>query len=351
MINKPKVLFLYTEIAEYFLAACSALAEKAEVFIVRWPINSAAPFEFEVPKGVHILERQQYDTPALIQKAKEIQPDVVFCSGWMDKGYLKVVKALSEETVTVITLDNHWKGNLKQRIASLGAQYSFLKYFKYAWVPGAKQKEYAQRLGFPEDNIYKGFYTANLERFNGVFDQSRPSKQTIYPKRFLYLGRYVAYKGIFDLWKGFEQYRNQGGTWELICAGTGDQWDSRAIAEGIEHVGFVQPQDIPKLIEKSGAYVLPSHEEPWGVSVHEMAAAGLPLLLSQEVGSISTFLEEGKNGFSFPQKAPELIAAAMFSIEKMSDGELLKMGEISHEKGNYINANNWVNTVLKIIED
>ena len=67
-----------------------------------------------------------------------------------------------------------------------------------------------------------------------------------------------------------------------------------------------------------------------------------PLLLSQEVGSISTFLEEGKNGFSFPQKAPELIAAAaMFSIEKMSDGELLKMGEISHEKGNYINANNW----------
>ena len=41
----------------------------------------------------------------------------------------------------------------------------------------------------------------------------------------------------------------------------------------------------------------------------------------------------------------------MFSIEKMSDGELLKMGEISHEKGNYINANNWVNTVLKIIED
>ena len=94
MINKPKVLFLYTEIAEYFLAACSALAEKAEVFIVRWPINSAAPFEFEVPKGVHILERQQYDTPALIQKAKEIQPDVVFCSGWMDNRLFESGKSL-----------------------------------------------------------------------------------------------------------------------------------------------------------------------------------------------------------------------------------------------------------------
>ena len=348
-MSKPNVLFLYTEMAEYFLAACSALAEKAEVFIVRWPINSEAPFEFEVPKGVHILERQQYDTPALIQKAKEIQSDVVFCSGWMDKGYLKLVKALSEETVTVITLDNYWKGNLKQRIASLGAQYSFLKYFKYAWVPGEKQKEYAQRLGFPEDNIYTGFYIANVERFNRVFDQSRLSKQTNYPKRFLYLGRYVAYKGIFDLWKGFEQYRNQGGTWELICAGTGDQWDNRMELEGMRHLGFIQPQNIPKLIEQSGAYVLPSHEEPWGVSVHEMAAAGMPLLLSVAVGSKETFLQEGVNGFGFKTHGVEEITQAMHKLEAMDSEALLRMSSKSNAIGQHINQGSWLTTILEII--
>tara|TARA_B110000879_G_scaffold167590_1_gene216710 strand:- start:68 stop:1129 length:1062 start_codon:yes stop_codon:yes gene_type:complete len=349
LTKKPKVLFLYTEIAEYFVAACMTLAEKAEVFIIRWPVNSEAPFEFKVPEGVHIIDRNQYGTSALIKKVKELKPDVIFCSGWIDKGYLKVVKEFSGQIPTVLSMDNHWKGTPKQQIGSLVAQYTFLKDFDFAWVPGAKQVDYAKRLGFSEDKIYTGFYTANVERFNQVYDNSSNSKQTTYPKRFLYLGRYTEHKGIFDLWQGYKQYKKQGGTWELICAGTGDQWDSRVKSEGISHLGFKQPEEIPALIEQSGAYILPSHFEPWGVSVHEMAAAGLPLLLSEEVGSNDAFLTEGKNGFSFPQKSPDQIAEAMLRIEKMSDIELLKMGKVSHQKGNAINTQNWAETVFEIL--
>ena len=349
MTKKTKVLFLYTEIADYFLSACVALAEKSEVFIVRWPVNSEAPFEFELPNGVHLIDRENYDTKALIKKVKEIQPNMIFCSGWIDKGYLKVVKQFSGEVPTVITLDNHWRGTLKQRIACLAAEYSFLKYFQYVWVPGVKQVEYADRLGFSSAKIHTGFYTANLERFNQVYDNFINSKRTTYPKRFLYLGRYVAHKGIFDLWQGYKQYKEQGGTWELICAGTGNQWDNRVELEGISHLGFKQPEEIPALIEQSGAYILPSHFEPWGVSVHEMAAAGLPLLLSKEIGSIDTFLKEGENGFSFPQRSPECIAKAMHSIEKLSVAELCKMGALSHQKGNAINTENWVQTVFEIL--
>ena len=346
---RPRVIFLYTEIADYFLAACAALAEEAEVFIVRWPVNDEAPFELTMPKGVHLIERNQYDTPTLIKKVKEIEPDVIFCSGWIDKGYLKVVKEYSGVIPTVVSLDNHWRGTLKQRIACLAAQHSFLNYFDFAWVPGAKQFGYAQRLGFSKDKIYTGFYTANLERFNQVYDNSINSKRTTYPKRFLYLGRYVARKGIFDLWQGYKHYKEQGGTWELICAGTGDQWNNRVALEGIAHLGFKQPEEIPALIEQSSAYILPSHFEPWGVSVHEMAAAGLPLLLSKEIGSIDTFLKEGENGFSFSQKSPECIAKAMHSIEKLSAAELCKMGALSHQKGNAINTENWVQTVFEIL--
>ena len=120
-------------------------------------------------------------------------------------------------------------------------------------------------------------------------------------------------------------------------------------SDGISHLGFKQPEEIPALIEQIGAYILPSHFEPWGVSVHEMAAAGLPLLLSEEVGSNDAFLTEGKNGFSFPQKSPDQIAVAMLRIEKMSDTELLKMGKVSHQKGSVINTQNWVQTVLEIL--
>jgi glycosyltransferase involved in cell wall biosynthesis len=350
LTKKPKVLFLYTEIAEYFVAACRALAQNAEVYIIRWPVNSEAPFEFKVPQGVHIIDRNQYDTKALNKKVKEIQPNVIFCSGWIDKGYLKVVKEFSGQIPTVLSMDNHWKGTPKQQIGSLVAQYTFLKDFDFAWVPGAKQVDYAKRLGFSDNQIFTGYYTANVERFNAVYEKSKHAKIEDYPKSFLYVGRYIKHKGVFDLWEAFKNYRNSGGSWNLICAGTGDQWENRIEFEGISHLGFIQPEEIPALIELSGVYILPSHFEPWGVSVHEMAAAGLPLLLSEEVGSNNVFLTEGENGFSFPQKSPDQIAEAMLRIEKMSDIELLKMGALSHQRGNSINTENWVKTVFKIME-
>ena len=67
------------------------------------------------------------------------------------------------------------------------------------------------------------------------------------------------------------------------------------------------------------------------------------------MGSNDAFLTEGKNGFSFPQKSPDQIAVAMLRIEKMSDTELLKMGKVSHQKGSVINTQNWVQTVLEIL--
>ena len=351
MIVKPKVLFLYTEIAEYLISACSSLSMQADVFIIRWPVNEEAPFAINIPEEIKIIERNQLSSQQLIEVVRTIKPDAVFCSGWVDKGYLKVVKELYGSVPTVVSMDNHWKGSLKQLIACLGAQYSFLKYFDYAWVPGDKQVNYAKNLGFKQNQIFTGFYIANLKRFNDCYEQFKVSKKANYPKQFLYLGRYVERKGIFDLWNAFENYRAAGGKWNLCCAGTGDQWENRIQSEGIEHIGFVQPNKIPKLIESSGAYILPSHIEPWGVSVQEMAAAGLPLLLSEEVGALDAFLSEGKNGFSFAQKSPEEIVKVMHLIEGMSDEQLLDMGEISHQKGNEINTQNWVSTILKIVQD
>jgi len=347
--KKKKVLFLYTEMADYFMAACEALAEKAEVYIIRWPVNIEAPFEFKVPNGVHLIDRNQYDTIALIKKAKEIQPNVIFCSGWIDKGYLKVVKEFSGQVPTVLSMDNQWKGNPKQQIASLVAQYTILKYFDFAWVPGTKQVVYAKRLGFSDHQIFTGYYTANVERFNAVYEKSKLAKNENYPKSFLYVGRYIKHKGVFDLWEAFRNYRNSGGSWSLICAGTGDQWESRIEFEGISHLGFIQPPELSKLIERSGAYILPSHFEPWGVSVHEMACAGLPLILSKEIGSIDMFLAEGENGYSFGNKNIDQLTNAMLAIDKLSELELIDMGIKSSFLGNQINSENWVQTVLEIL--
>src|SRR5688572_27242054 len=55
-----KIVFLYTELAGYFLACVEALSKNAEVMIVRWPVNKEAPFQFSTPGSVKIYNRNEW---------------------------------------------------------------------------------------------------------------------------------------------------------------------------------------------------------------------------------------------------------------------------------------------------
>jgi glycosyltransferase involved in cell wall biosynthesis len=54
-----------------------------------------------------------------------------------------------------------------------------------------------------------------------------------------------------------------------------------------------------KEIKNSGCLILPSLHEPWGMVVHEFSAAGLPLILSDQVGSRFSYLINNENGYLF----------------------------------------------------
>ena len=47
---------------------------------------------------------------------------------------------------------------------------------------------------------------------------------------------------------------------------------------------FIQPENLEK-VKNAGCFVLPSLKDNWGVVVHEFAAAGLPLIISDGVGA------------------------------------------------------------------
>lgn len=348
--NKPSVVFLYTELADYFIAACVALEKVARVTIVRWPVAKEAPFKFDnISSDIKLLDRDGLNDTELLQQVQQAKPDVIFCSGWIDKGYLSVVAAYSGKIPTVVSFDNHWAGSLRQQVAIRIAKYTFLKHFSHAWVPGSPQVDYAKKLGFKGTSIFEGFYTANTTRFNTVFESLKTFRKKQNPKRFLYLGRYVKHKGIFDLWEAFRQYRTNGGDWELWCVGTGAEWDNRVEYEGITHFGFKQPHEIAEIVKDTGVYVLPSHFEPWGVSVHEMAAAGMPLILSEKIGSGSQFLNDGENGFRFKHGDVSGILKCLEHFDKMNDNERYLMSEKSNQLAKSITQDSWVRTIEHIL--
>lgn len=344
---KAKVVFLYTEIAGYFLACVEELSKSCDVLIVRWPVNKEAPFNFSSQSTVKIIDRNEYAESDLTKIVHEFQPDIVVCSGWLDKGYLKIAKSFLKKIPVVVSLDNHWTGSIKQRIASLLSPFYLKNRFTHAWVPGQPQEIYARKLGFGS-NILLNFYCADTPLFNKIFEHTFSGKKEKFPHRFLYVARYVEHKGIFEMWKAFSEFSQETNSdWELWCLGTGDQWENRMLHPKISHLGFVQPNEMEKYIQQSGVYILPSKFEPWGVSLQEFAVCGFPLLVSDKVGSATKFLKE--NGIQFEAGNVEEIKNAFKIMASKSDTKLLEIGSKSHTLGMTLTPADWTKNLLSLL--
>ncbi len=349
-MTSKKILFLYTEIAEYFLAAVEELSRRAELHIVRFPVNKEAPFEFRKLPKVKFYDRNKFTDENLIKKLQEINPDLLIVSGWVDKGYLKAAAVFKNKIPVVLTLDNHWTAGLRQQAARILSPIFIRRKFSHAWVPGLPQKKYAQKLGFPENKIKTGFYTADTKLYDNYYQQYKDKKKREFPRNMLFMGRYIPQKGINTLWQAFiEIQEEQPNDWQLICAGTGSLFDHRVKHSKIKHLGFVQPKDMGKLIANTGIFVLPSNFEPWGVVVHEMAAAGYPMILSNKIGAATVFLEEAKNGYTFSADNKEELKKVMKTIIQTPPVELIEMAEHSRKLSTKISPEIWAETALSFL--
>ncbi len=350
-MNKKKILFLNTELAGYFLACVDTLAQSydAEIHIVKLPINKEAPFVFSLDKKISFYDRGDFTDRELISLCQKISPDFIFCAGWIDKTYLKVCKFFFEKIPTVIVLDNHWTGSLKQQVAALASPAILLKRFSHIWIPGLFQYEYARKLGFKRGDIITGMYSADVSKFNAYHHEFKKGKEHSFPKRFLFVGRYIESKGVRELWDAFFELQHEGhGEWELWCAGAGNLDNEFPVHPKIRNFGFVQPEELHALIKDTGVFVLPSHYDPWGVVVHEFAACGMPMICSNEVGAASAFVINGYNGLSFKAKDKNALKNAMLRIMNQTKDQNIEMSERSVSLSNTINPLIWATKIWEL---
>lgn len=344
-----KLLVLYEELSEYFLSCLHHFQEKyqVEINIICKRPNKNAPFIFSKLNNIHFDDRSNFTTDELYAKINQINPDIVFCGGWAYKPYLSVSKKLRKSIPVILAFDNKWKNSFRQMVMSIISKSYFRKRFSCCWVPGNSQKIFAEKLGFSDNNIYLNAYSADVNKFHSIYGRICLKKKNQFPKKFIYVGRYDTSKGILDLWKAFIEIQNESpNQWELLCLGTGEIQPIKY--PKISHAGFVQPKDMERYITEAGVFILPSHFEPWGVAVHEFAAAGFPLILSDEVGANEKFIEDGLNGFIFKAgNIPEL-KKCMQKIMLLSDNELFLMGERSVELSKKNTPDMWADILHSI---
>jgi glycosyltransferase involved in cell wall biosynthesis len=113
--------------------------------------------------------------------------------------------------------------------------------------------------------------------------------------------------------------------WELLLIGNGHLLDEmqKNKVEGITIMDFLQPPDLAMELSKGGFFVLPSISEPWGIVVHELAALGYPMILSENCGAGEVFLDG--NGIFINPKSTDSIKDAMIQFMALTAYEIDQM--------------------------
>lgn len=344
--SSERIVFLYSELAGYFLACAESLGqhpEVASVDIVHWPIHSEAPFQFDSTDHYTLHPKEKHNRESLKQLLAQINPTAIVCSGWMDSDYNTIAKAWRNRIPVVLTLDNWWRGSPKQWLAVLTAPLYIRQMFNRAWVPGSPQKPFAEKLGFKGKFLATGFYCADDRSFQWIYERRKTQAPQ---KKILYVGRYLEFKGVQELWQHFAELSSDFPDWELHCVGAGELWESRTVHPKIFHHGFIQPSDLSPFLEEAACFIMPSKKEPWGVVLHEMAIAGIPLLVSEKVGSGTEFLIHEENGMRFGVANMREVLKQFFELPTRDH---IKMGEVSRRLGARRTVQDWTNQLLDLL--
>jgi glycosyltransferase involved in cell wall biosynthesis len=328
-----KILYLYSELVGYQIPIFEIYVKEynAEVHVINWDKKKLKPYNPPEIQGVTYYKRSEFSNKELLELCKEINPGIIYISGWMDKGYLFVAGYFRKKGVNVVTaFDDKWKGTLRQNLGSIFFKLVLKRLYSHAWVTGPYQFEYAKKFGFKNQEIIYEMLSGNSDLFNRGMSYL-DAKRNHFPKAFLYVGNFRHVKGTDILVEAFNKYRTElKGDWKLICAGNGDY---KSLLEGNENIEVIEFSDQDALLEltrNSGVFILPSRQDQWGVVVHEFTAAGMPLILSRGVGALPVFFIERYNGISYSNNSVDELANAMYKISSQTTEELICMCENSH---------------------
>ena len=337
------IVLLYTELAGYTVECLNAFATENEdgfrLHVVRYPVNPEAPFQFEFHPSIEIHEKEDVNSKRFLS----LQPDLVIVSGWADSEYNNWVTELDRQVVKVIMFDNFWENTPRQNLGRFLLKPFLNRRYDFCWVPGRKHLEYTRRLGFLDTKVKFGMYATNLAPFFGTCEMRLEGAMPV--GSFLYVGRYLKIKGVEDLWKAFETYRNEGGTWDLHLAGAGELWDNRPMIQGMHHHGFMQKAELLELTKRCSVFVMPSHYDHWGMAVQEFAASGFPLILSDNVAAGTDFLKPEQNGVQFRAGNAEELCVAFHEVAGWEPEKLRKAGKLSRQLSDSYNTQTWSKTL------
>ena len=178
---------------------------------------------------------------------------------------------------------------------------------------GSANADFYRAMGVPDERIFSMPYCIDNDRYQQVSirekSQSSGVRATLCADRgipiVLFAAKFQPRKRAADLILAADQLFKEGNKFHLALIGSGEQeQELRTLVashnlNNVSFHGFINQAEMPQVYAASDVFVLPSVDEPWGLAVNEAMCAGLPIVLSEEVGCARDLVKHGVNGFTF----------------------------------------------------
>ncbi len=299
----------------------------------------------------------------MLSALNRIQPDAVLCGGY---NYLASWEAAYWARTHRIPL-LLWSEStaLDQRRRHLLVEFmkaGFLGLCRAFVVPGKSSLQYLKDLGIAKERVFTAPNAVDTDLFSSLAEEARRCdtqvrvRHSLPLRYFLYVGRLVRVKGVFELLEAYAQLsaqiRSEVG---LVFVGDGVdraelmEYASRVAPGTIQFPGFVHRERLPEFYALADAFIFPTLSDPWGLVVNEAMSCGLPVILTNVAGCMPDLVQDRWNGYVVKPADPSQLAAAMLRLASDS-GLRREMGARSRERIEANSPQQWTEGLVKAMK-
>lgn len=178
---------------------------------------------------------------------------------------------------------------------------------------GSLNREYYLQYGVPPERVFFAPFSVRNEQFAASPELREQHRDSIRAELgfesdsliVLIAAKLIRLKRVDDLIRAFEKLADRFPKAFLVVAGSGDEeaklrsLADESLGQRVRFIGFQNQSQLPALYAASDVFVLPGDSESWGLVINEAMAAGVPVVVSDEIGAAPDLVQGQETGFVF----------------------------------------------------
>jgi glycosyltransferase involved in cell wall biosynthesis len=331
MACRIKLLIVVSHPIQYFVPVFKNLAARAELDLlviyhhragldkyhdpgfgqaVQWDIPLLDGYKYEFLSTAH---RAKLIDWRIAQSLYRFRPNAVIIHG-----YNTATNVLAAAMAILLRASCVLRGDTKLARDHSGASLKALcKQFLFRLFDGflsigTLNDQYYKAHGVPGERIFFAPFCVSNESFALSGAEASLRREQIRTslsipssaKVVLFASKLQPRKRAADLLHAYGELSDMRGV-HLVIAGSGEQEMALRLLcqkldlKNVHFVGFQNQSRLPSLFAAADVFVLPASSEPWGLVINEAMAAGLPVIVSDEVGAAPDLVAAKGTGVVF----------------------------------------------------